>query len=218
MRPALLTLCCLLLSGSAAQAQCGEAWRAPAGAPSGVAPLAIGDSVMLGAVKQLARRGFEVDARCARSTREGLGILRKRRRRGTLPQIVVFALGTNMAVTGRAIRRALRTLGRGRTLILVTPLRYGRAFHTGPMRRAARKQPRRVRLVDWAGRARRNRHWTGGDRTHLTPSGAEAYARLLKRAAWARQRGRFGRRRQRGQRRAGRFGAYSSSARRQVRR
>ena len=199
-----MALAGLLLSGTTADAQCGDAWRSPVGAPRGVAPLAIGDSVMLGAVRQLARRGFEVDARCARSTRAGLGILRQRRRRGTLPQIVVFALGTNAPVTGRHIRAALRALGRRRTLVLVTPLRYGRAFHAGPMRRAARRRPGRVRLVDWASAARRNRHWTGGDRTHLTRAGARAYARLLKRAAWSRQRGRFG--------------AYSSSARRQVRR
>lgn len=205
------------MPASAAHAQCGEARRAPAGAPRGVAPLAIGDSVMLGAVKQLARRGFEVDARCARNPREGLEILRERRRKRALPQVVVFALGTNVAVGRGDIRRALRTMGRGHRLILVTPLREGRPFYARPMRRAARRWPRRVRVADWASRARRNGHWTAGDGTHLTAAGAEAYARILKRAAWARQRGRFGRRPQRARKR-GRFGAYSSSARRQVRR
>jgi hypothetical protein len=194
MRLAPLIVLVLLVTASAAEAQCGEAYRRPAGAPAGVAPLAIGDSVMIGAARQLARRGLEVDARCARNPREGLDLLKERRRRGKLPEIVVFALGTNIAVTSADIRRALRVLGRRRTLMLVTPFRSGRPFYTGPMRRAARKRPRRVKLIDWSSRASRNRHWIAGDGTHVTPSGAEAYARLLKRAAWSRQRGRFGRR------------------------
>ena len=194
MRVALLTLAAMLGAVPAAHAiDCGEARRAPAGAPRGVAPLAIGDSVMIGAARQLARRGIEVDARCARNPREGIDLLRERERRGKLPEIVIFALGTNVAVSSRGIRRALRVLGRRRTLMLVTPFRSGKPFYTGPMRRAARRNPRRVKLIDWAGRANRNEHWIAGDGTHVNPSGAMAYARLIKRAAWSRQRGRFGR-------------------------
>ena len=193
MRLALLTLCVALLGAEAAQAGCGYAHRAPAGGLVGTAPLALGDSVMLGAARQLSRSGFEVDARCARSPRAGIDVLRQRRRRGTLPEIVVVALGTNVYMTAGDIARALRVLGRRRTLMLVTPLRSWRPFGTGPMRRAARRHRGRVVLIDWSSRARRNRHWLWRDGTHLRPSGAVAYARLLKRAAWSRQRGRFGR-------------------------
>ena len=171
---------------------CGDANRAPAGAPIGAAPLALGDSVMLGAARRLSRRGFEVDARCARSPAEGVAILRQRRRRGTLPEIVVMALGTNLAVSFRDIRRMLRVIGQRRTLMLVTPFREWRPFMTGPMRRAARLWRRRVKLIDWSGRAERNRDWFVSDGTHLRPTGVEAYTRILRRAAWSRQRGRFG--------------------------
>lgn len=196
MRVALVTFTMMLTSAGAAHAiDCGEARRAPAGAPAGVAPLAIGDSVMIGAARQLARRGIEVDARCARNPREGIDVLRERRRRGRLPEIVIFALGTNIAVDRDDIRRALRVVGRRRTLMLVTPFRQWRPFYTGAMHRAARRYRRRAKLIDWARRANRNqRQWISGDGTHVMPAGAQAYARLIKRAAWSRQRGRFGRR------------------------
>lgn len=155
-------------------------------------PLAIGDSVMLGAARALSYRGFEVDARCARNPSEGLSILRQRRRRGTLPEIVVMALGTNIAISSRDIGQMLRTVGRRRTLMLVTPFREWHPFHTKPMRRVARRHPKRVKLIDWSARASGNRQWFWSDGTHLRPDGVRVYTRMLKRAAWSRQRARFG--------------------------
>jgi hypothetical protein len=148
---------------------------------------------MLGGARELARAGFEVDAQCARNPVDGVDLLRERRRNGTLPEIVVMALGTNRPVTSADIAAAVRTLGRRRTLMLVTPMRSGRPFQTGPMRRAARRRPSRVALIDWSSQASRNRHWLAGDGTHLREGrGVAAYTRILKRAAWSRQRGRFG--------------------------
>lgn len=194
MRLALVTLFVLLLAAEGAHAfGCGYAHVPPAGSRVGIAPLAVGDSVMLGAARNMGRAGFDVDARCARNPADGIELLRSRKRRGRLPEIVVMALGTNRPIGSRDIARALRVLGRRRTLMLVTPMRSGRPFRTGPMRRAARRRPDRIKLIDWSGRATRNRHWLAGDGTHLTPSGAGAYTRILKRGAWSRQRGRFGR-------------------------
>ena len=193
MRLALVTICLTLLLAEGAQAiGCGYAHRPPAGGRVGVAPLALGDSVMLGAARELAHRGFEVDARCARNPDEGLSILRQRRRRGTLPEIVVMALGTNIAISRRDIGRMLRTLGRRRTLMLVTPFRSWHPFHTSPMRRVARQRPGRAKLIDWSARATGNRQWFWSDGTHLRPEGVAVYTRMLRHAAWARQRGRFG--------------------------
>ena len=61
------------------------------------------------------------------------------------------------------------------------------------MRRVARRRPKRVKLIDWSSRAERHRDWFIEDGTHLRPAGVEGYTRMLKRAAWSRQRGRFGR-------------------------
>ena len=193
MRLALVAICLILLFAEGAHAQgCGYAHRAPAGARIGTAPFALGDSVMLGAARRLSHRGFEVDARCARRPEEGLEILRQRRRRSTLPEIVVMALGTNVVTSYRDISRMLRAIGRRRTLMLVTPFREWHPFNTGPMRRAARRRPKRVKLIDWSRRARRHHEWLWRDGTHLRPDGVGAYTRILKRAAWSRQRGKFG--------------------------
>ena len=189
----LVTICITLLAAEGAQAiDCGFAHRKPAGGRVGAAPLALGDSVMLGAARALSRRGFEVDARCARNPGEGITILRQRRRRGTLPEIVVMALGTNIAISARDIRRMLRVVGHRRTLMLVTPFRSWHPFHTRPMRQVARHRPKRVKLIDWSTRATGNRQWFWSDGTHLRPTGVEVYSRMLKRAAWSRLRGRFG--------------------------
>jgi hypothetical protein len=193
MRLVLATICITLLASEAAQAiDCGYAHKRPTGAHVGTAPLAICDSVMLGAASALSHKGFEVDARCARQPAEGLGILRQRRRRGMLPEIVVMALGTNIAISGRDLGRMLRVVGRRRTLMLVTPFRSWHPFHTRPMRRVARHHPKRVKLIDWSARATGNRQWFWSDGTHLRPTGIEVYSRMLKRAAWSRLRGRFG--------------------------
>ncbi len=189
----LAALCLALASAETAHAQgCGRTHYPPAGARVGAAPLALGDSVMLGAARLLSRKGFEVDARCARSPANGLAVLRERRRRGILPEIVVIALGTNVTTSFRDIGRMLGAVGHRRTLMLVTPFRQWQPFNTRPMRRAAERWPKRVKLIDWSSRAHRNHQWLLRDGTHLRPDGVEAYTRLLKRAAWSRQRGRFG--------------------------
>jgi hypothetical protein len=193
MRLVLSTICITLLASEAAQAiDCGYAHKRPTGAHVGTAPLAIGDAVMLGAASALAHKGFEVDARCARNPAEGLQLVRQRSRRGTLPEIVVLALGTNIAISTRDIGRMLRTIGHRRTLMLVTPFRSWHPFHTQPMRRVAHRHPKRVKLIDWSARATGNRQWFWSDGTHLRPTGVEVYSRMLKRAAWSRLRGRFG--------------------------
>lgn len=146
-------------------------------------PLAIGDSVMLGAVPQLARAGLEVNTRGCRQMSEGLRLLRARRR-SFLPSRVVLALGANWSVRFGQIRAALRIVGPRRLLVLVTPRETGggESGDAWAMRRAARRFPRRVRLLDWARRSRGRGGWFAGDGLHLSFAGARAYARLLGRA------------------------------------
>lgn len=96
--------------------------------------------------------------------------------------MVVIGLGTNYPATYGEIRRALRLLGPGRILALVTPWRSYRALDSRPIRRARRRHPRRVRVVDWAAAAAGHSRWFWGDGTHLRPAGARAYARVLRTA------------------------------------
>jgi hypothetical protein len=148
----------------------------------GAPPLAVGDSVMLGAAAQLRRRGFEVNVRGCRQMSEGLGLLAVRRRAGTLPDVVVVALGTNWTVTTAQIRAALRILGPNRVLGLVTPPEVGGAASSdqATMRAAGRRWRLRVKVLDWVAHSA-GRGWTW-DGMHLRPEGAVAYARLLSQA------------------------------------
>ena len=171
-------------SAPAAQAACGAVQhfqptklRRP-GAP----PLAVGDSVMLGAAPQLRRRGFEVDVRGCRQMSEGLAVLSGRRRAGSLPKVVVVGLGTNWTVTTGQIRSALRILGPRRVLGLVTPPEVGGVASSDQraIRAAGRRWPERVMVLDWVARSA-GRGWTW-DGMHLKPAGAVAYAKLLSQA------------------------------------
>jgi hypothetical protein len=143
----------------------------------GPAPLAVGDSVMLGAVPELRRAGFEVNARGCRQMSEGVELLAGRRR--SLPDVVVVALGYNWTITIQEIRRALVILGPRRVLGLVTP-RGEYASARAAIRAAGRRWPARVKVLPWAGRSR-GKPWTW-DGLHLTPAGARGFARLLSNA------------------------------------
>jgi hypothetical protein len=145
----------------------------------GPPPLAVGDSVMLGAVQELRRSGFEIDVRGCRQMGEGLGVLAARRAAGSLPDVVVVALGTNWTVTTGQIRSALRILGPERVLGLVTPPEVGGVASSDQtaIRAAGRHWKLRVKVLDWVARSA-GRSWTW-DGMHLKPEGAAAYARLL---------------------------------------
>ena len=142
-------------------------------------PLAIGDSVLLGAAHEVAGQGFEVDAREGRFMRHALAILRHLRRDNRHPPLIVIAIGTNMPPTTGELDRALRLTRPSQTLALVTPWRSGAPLADPAAWALHRRHPRRVQIVDWASRAAGHQSWFYGDGTHLRPPGALAYARLL---------------------------------------
>ena len=143
------------------------------------APLAIGDSVLLGAAHEVARKGFEVDAREGRFMRNALKVLRHLKRDHRRPPVVVIAIGTNFPATGSEISQALALLHRDQTLAFVTPKRSFSGLPDGALYAAHRRHPRRVRVLDWLSFSASHDDWFYGDGTHLRPTGARAYARLL---------------------------------------
>ena len=145
-------------------------------------PLAIGDSVMIAAARRLARMGYEVDAREGRFMRHALHILRKRKRRHIRPRLVVVAIGTNYPASYAQIREALHLLGPHRTLAFVTPKRSFRGIGTATIYRAHRHWPHRLKVLDWVRYSARHPEWFWSDGTHLRPSGARGFARLLRTA------------------------------------
>jgi hypothetical protein len=165
----------------AAAEACGgtERFRAKTPRSGERSALAIGDSVMLGAVGQLTRRGFEVDVAGCRLFSQGLSVLAARG--GSLPGVVVIALGTNWTVEHRQVRRALIILGRQRVLGLVTPREVGGASSSDQavMRAAGERWPRRVKVLDWVRYSSGHANWFWGDGLHLQPRGARALTRLV---------------------------------------
>ena len=170
---------------AAAEAGCGgvQAAASKRNLAKGPEPLAIGDSVMLLAVKALARAGFDVNAQGCRQWSRGHAILRRRKRPGKLPRLVVMALGTNWSITRAEIGRTRRMLGRKRVLAIVTPRDPG-AYKTDArrIRAAARAHPRRIKLLDWVRFSRGHRGWFGGDGIHLTYTGVTKYVRFVRRS------------------------------------
>jgi hypothetical protein len=164
----------------AAEAACGGVRHySPSKAHRSPAPLAIGDSVMMGAIEPLRRAGFEIDVRGCRQMSEGLDVLSSRKGAGALPDVVVVALGNNWTVSTSEIRRAMRIVGPRRLLGLVTPRGVMASARTS-IRAAGLRWPERVKVLDWAARSAR-KAWTW-DGLHLTPAGARSFTRLLSEA------------------------------------
>jgi hypothetical protein len=183
---------CLGLPASA-WAGCGGVQHATparrAGAP--LPPLAIGDSSMLLALPDLARRGFAVNAHGCRQFPEALALLRGLRHAHRLPYLVVIALGADGTISRADIGAALRVLGTQRRLVLVTPLELGGG--AGPDARLVRSADRlyrgRIYVLDWVRHSRGHPGWFQPDGVHLTFAGATAFARFLGGARPLAQRG-----------------------------
>jgi hypothetical protein len=152
--------------------------------PGGHAPLAIGDSTMLLALPNLTHEGYQVNAHGCRQIDEGLEVIRGAKRQGRLPHLVVIALGADASISPGQLGRAFHLLGPRRVLGLVTPreLGGGSGSDADAVRAAARHHPRRAVLLDWVAYSDGHPAWFQPDGLHLTFSGADAFARLLRQA------------------------------------
>ena len=119
--------------------------------------LVIGDSTGIFATPILALLGLEADSRECRQFAEGVAIVRRRRAAGTLPHLVVLALGANGPVSTAQIDGALVAIGPRRVLGLVTPRNL--ASSAASMRSEARRRPDRVVLIDWRRRSAGHGAW-----------------------------------------------------------
>jgi len=149
--------------------------------------LAIGDSVMVGAIPQLEGifHRLAVNARVGRQVNEGIELLQRLRSQGVVFDIVIIHLGNNGLFTSEQFDRMMQLLSDVHRVVFVNvkvPRRWeaevnnvlgvGVPLHAG------------VVLLDW---------WHGwrtcgagalaGDATHLTTAGARCYAKLVSAAA-----------------------------------
>ena len=145
--------------------------------------IAIGDSVMLGAVSPLRKQGVAVvDAKKNRQAPTGLDIIREQGKK--LPVNVVFHLGTNGAFPATMCRDILQAVGRERRVFILT-LAVPRTWevpNNARIRRCAQSHADRVTLNDWHKAVNQRREWVAGDGVHLRPLGANGYARLIAKA------------------------------------
>lgn len=149
-------------------------------------PLVIGDSVMVWSVPLLGRAGFDADARPCRSWADGDRMVRRRARHGTLPRLVVVALGANGPFTVADIARTLRAMGPKRTLALLTARWSGDrpGYGAEAIHEAGRRFPGRVRVLDWVSLSTGHPGWFAADGVHLgSQAGVRAYTRLIESAA-----------------------------------
>lgn len=145
----------------------------------GHAALLIGDSTSIIATPILGRLGVEADARGCRQFGQGIQMLLARRHAHTLPHVAALALGANGAVSSGQISAALRIMGPGRVLALVTARRSG--VTDASMHRSAHRHPGRLLLIDWAGFSAGRGGWFAGDGLHVGQEGASAFAHLIRR-------------------------------------
>jgi hypothetical protein len=185
LAPIVVALALVVALPVAAQAACGGVMAAGSkrNLAKGPEPLAIGDSVMLLAVDALAQAGFNTNAQGCRQWSQGHAILRRKKRHGTLPRLVVMALGTNWYITRDEIGRTRRLLGKRRALAIVTPREPGGYLGDAKrIRAAARAHPRNIKLIDWVRFSRGHGGWFGGDGIHLTYTGVTKYVRCIRRS------------------------------------
>jgi hypothetical protein len=172
-----------MVAAPAAKAGCGGVEKAvPKRKVAPRPPLAVGDSSMLLALPALARVGYKANARGCRQFAEGLRLVRDARRHHRLPHLVVLALGADASVSAAQINQAKKVLGPKRKLGLVTPRETGggESKDAEVIRNAGRRDPERVKVLDWVRYSAGHQSWFQPDGLHLTFSGAKAFARLLK--------------------------------------
>jgi hypothetical protein len=173
-------------SAPAAEAGCGgvEIRKTAHKRNKGRPPLIIGDSVLLGAMKQTTAAGFDLNTHGCREWGEGMHVLRAYRHAGKLPHLVVMQLGTDWTVSVKEIRGAMAIVGSERVLGLMTPREvggYGGA-DAAHMRQVARRFPERTALLDWVTYTRGSGGWFQPDGIHLTSPGARGFGRFLETA------------------------------------
>lgn len=161
--------------------------------PHGPAPLprisAFGDSVMLGAREYLNEEfpGGTMDAMEGRQPDPILADIEHDAAAGKLNPLVIIGVGDNGLISPDMLRRALLRL-RDIPRVIVLNDRVGRYWESANNHTIASIAPDfdNVRLLDWHRVSAGHPSWFYDDGTHLTPTGAIAYTRLI--ASAARQR------------------------------
>lgn len=158
---------------------------APAATPNGVLS-AIGDSVMLGARKALKETipGTRVDAAVSRYPGAFIGRLKRYVAADKLADVVVLHPGTN-GVLPEDMMREMLTIVKDVPRVVVVNNRMPRSWQKPNNAVIAGVVPEfeNAVLVDWHGASADHPEYFTSDGIHLTPTGARAYAELIREAS-----------------------------------
>jgi hypothetical protein len=150
--------------------------------------VAVGDSVMLGAVHELAQAfGYlEIDAEIGRQASTTISLLAARRAAGRLGAVVILHVGNNGVFRASQIDQVMQQLT-GVPRVVFVNVRVPRQWE-GPNNAALAErvsQYANAVLVDWYSASIGRPDLFYQDGIHLRPEGARAYAALIVAAALA---------------------------------
>jgi hypothetical protein len=157
----------------------------PAPSPTRIAVgrvTAIGDSVMLGAARELRRRiaAVEIDAAVSRQTNAAIRLLQAHGEAGRLGEFVVVHIGNNGPITATQFDRLMQPLVNARLVVFVN-LRVPRPWESrnnAVLADGVKRYPNAV-LLDWNGYLNAHPDLIGRDGTHLGTRSARAYTALV---------------------------------------
>ncbi len=153
-------------------------------APEAARIIAIGDSVMLGATRQL-RRSFgqqiEIDAVESRSWFKAPEELNRFNVVADPPKVIIFHLGNNGAPEQETFRQTL-AIAKNVPVIVVVTVNVPRRWEstTNSRLNSIIKLRPDIRIADWSSLSRGNRGWFERDGFHMTEKGAIAYTELIR--------------------------------------
>jgi peptidoglycan/LPS O-acetylase OafA/YrhL len=170
---------------SSGQASTMSASPSPSSARDNGRVSAIGDSVMLGARRSLqtAIPGTRVDASVARFPGGFIGPLKRYVRADRLAPVVVLHPGTNGVLPESMMREMLDILADSPRVVVVNTNmpRKWRAPNNAVIEKVVADYPNAV-LADWYSASKGKREYFVSDGIHLSRSGANAYAELIRQA------------------------------------
>jgi peptidoglycan/LPS O-acetylase OafA/YrhL len=143
---------------------------------------AIGDSVMLGAAKELKLEliNINVDAAISRQAGAAISLVNALSNTGQLAGIVVIDIGTNGYFTVKQFDQ-LMTILQGARRVAIVNVRVPRRWETANNSMLAEgvKRYSNAALVDWYGASADHPGWFAADGVHLGAEGRRAYVALI---------------------------------------
>ncbi len=150
--------------------------------PAGLSIVAIGDSVMLGASRQMAYEmgSIDLDADVGRQVSVGVDILRNHLANRAAPDIVIVGLGNNGGFTARQFDQIMAQLADVKLVVFVNVMvpRPWEESNNKVIASGVAAYPNAV-LVDWQGATAEHPELFGEDKVHLTGPGIRLYAGLV---------------------------------------